>query len=180
MLYVGLISNGFIEKYCSSQGALYYTTIIKMTTAQDVIARSKELRAQAQAIYEVHGESTLNLVGAAHVYLQLEVLKPPLIALASNKVTDVKIRAGGEEHRVRDAQASLQRVATTSASVFNDASKAKLSCAPRMLDALRASFRLDQELMGFRGELFSDSGNANYDRDVFMCEIIPFVNTYKA
>ena len=74
--------------------------------------QSKRLRVLVDDILKVQ-DGSFDLFGAACLFRELQLLKPHLALLSKSKVPDIKIRAGGEEHRLKDAQDALQAAAAS-------------------------------------------------------------------
>eukprot|EP00613_Pedinella_sp_CCMP2098_P044152 CAMPEP_0171789436 /NCGR_PEP_ID=MMETSP0991-20121206/65105_1 /TAXON_ID=483369 /ORGANISM="non described non described, Strain CCMP2098" /LENGTH=212 /DNA_ID=CAMNT_0012398799 /DNA_START=153 /DNA_END=788 /DNA_ORIENTATION=- len=78
-------------------------------SVEGIITQSKKLRTRVSELGRTQKVSP-DLRALASVHADVQGLKACLSKLAKNATqhTDVKIRAGGEEHRLRDAEATLE------------------------------------------------------------------------
>ena len=75
------------------------------TSVESIITQSKKLRTKVSELGRTV-KTNPDLRALTSVQVDVHALKVPLSKLAknANQHTDVKIRAGGEEHRLRDAE----------------------------------------------------------------------------
>lgn len=128
------------------------------SSIEAIIGASKQLRSRITELGKVI-TSLPDLAQAASIQAELEYIKPGLAKLAKCKTTDVKIRAGGEEHRLRDSQAALNTMCEQVAEATNqnwgrDKIPRKLE-----LDPEGCIFKLDKDLELLRRSVTNVSPN---------------------
>ncbi len=128
-----------------------------VSSVENVIAQSKHLRSRISDLSKGMAASP-DLVRAGQIQVEVEALKPRLSRLAKSAVTDVKIRAGGEEHRLKDAQAALLALARdASRGVAGRLERGREE--DRRVEAWDALSLLDDQLAGLRRHIFDEAAN---------------------
>jgi hypothetical protein len=128
------------------------------TSIETTIGTSKDIRSRVAELGKVM-VSLPDLAAAASIQAEMECVKPSLSKLAKSKTTDVKIRAGGEEHRLRDAQTALcamceQVAETTNENWGRDKIPRKLELDPEGI-----ILKLDKDLELLRKAVMNESPN---------------------
>ncbi len=128
-----------------------------LSSVESIITASKKLRTQ---ISELGKASSPELVRAGQIQVEIEALKPRLSKLAKSSVTDVKIRAGGEEHRLRDAQTALIALARDAATgVARSLEHEAATARSRGGEAWDTLSLLDDQLASLRRSIFDEAAN---------------------
>ena len=120
-----------------------------------ITAQSSELISRIAGLDQATNGAP-DLVAFADLAAACEALKPELSKLARSKVTDVSIRAGGEEHRLRDAQHHLWDLARAGAALVPESSPASRRLR---LDPTGVLSVLDEQLRQLRAAAFDDSAS---------------------
>jgi hypothetical protein len=100
-----------------------------------------------------------DLASCSAIIAALEALRPRLGKLARSKVTDVAIRAQGEEHRLRDAEQALLALARDAAGGVGAACSTLPSPRRPSLDPGNALAALDAQLTVLRRHAFDASAS---------------------
>ncbi len=130
-----------------------------VTTVESIITQSKQIRNRITELGRGLKVAP-DLVTAAALHVELESLKPKLLKLAKSMITDVKIRAGGEEHRLRDAQAALFGLAEDAARAVSSVAAGEEHLSRHgSLDASDSMAVLDDQLALLRRHVFDESAN---------------------
>jgi hypothetical protein len=127
-------------------------------SVESIITQSKSLRSRVSALGRTM-DSDPDLCSASAVQVDLESLKPRLGKLARSAVTDVKIRAQGEEHRLRDSQDALLSLARDAASGVVAACSTQPPSRRPSLDPAGALASLDGQLAVLRRHAFDESAS---------------------
>ena len=138
--------------------------------------QSKSFRALVDDATKVQGDG-FDLFGAARLFRELQLLKPHLALLSKSKVPDIKIRAGGEEHRLKDAQDALQAAAASLAKSLQlrnkkdkDEQKSEIfhSSTINLLHSTNIDvLQLDRQLLRLNQSIFGKTA-CNVDREALL------------
>jgi hypothetical protein len=133
---------------------------------EDAIKQSKTLRLRVGALASASEDNPPDLSACASLLVEIVALAQKLARLAKSSVTDVKIRAGGEEHRLRDAHDNLVAYARSQAAhVSRTADTTPASRRPSLDPAPGCMAALDAHLTALRLVAFDD--NASERKSLF-------------
>ena len=129
-------------------------------SVEDAIKQSKALRHCVGALASASEAQPPNLAACASLLADVVKLEQRLTRLAKSSVTDVKIRAGGEEHRLRDAQDTLLLHARAQAAqISRAADTTPASRRPSLDPAPGCMAALDAHLSALRQAAFDDAAS---------------------
>ena len=127
---------------------------------EDAIKQSKTIRHRVGALVDAPEDASPDLSACALLLVEIVALAQKLARLAKSSVTDVKIRAGGEEHRLRDAQDNLMAYAHAQAAhVSRTADTTPASRRPSLDPAPGCMAALDAHLTALRLVAFDDDAS---------------------